>query len=151
MLEECIPVKPRSYYKRAKTYTIISAKGSKAISSNYRLEKSSFWSEISSCLKSYNSMFYQSPIPGDQNWWNSKNHVNWQCKESVLSYCLTGICTWATVDTGPDIFANHEFQGVVWSFNHSNLNRRGLPHPHRPPKIEISLPQESADAFEGTG
>lgn len=31
MLEECVPLKPRSYYKRAKMYTIISAQGSKAI------------------------------------------------------------------------------------------------------------------------
>ena len=131
MLEECVPVKPRSYYKRAKMYTIISAQGSKAISSNYRLQKTSSWSEISSCLKGYNFVFYQSLLPGDQNWWNSKKHVNWQYEESVLSYCLTGICTWATVDTSPGIFANNEFQGFVPSFTHCRLSRRGFPPPPR--------------------
>lgn len=78
----------------------------------------------------------------------AKNHVNWQYEESVLSYCLTGICTWAAVNTSPDIFANNEFQGFVPSFIHCNLSRRGL---FFPPEMEISLPQESADAFEGIG
>lgn len=126
MLEECVPLKPRSYYKRAKVYTIISAQGSKAISSNYRLQKSSSWSEISSCLKGYNSVFYQSLLPGDQNWWNSKKHVNWQYEKSVSNYCLTGICTWAATDTILGIFVNNEFQSFVPSFIHCNLSRSRL-------------------------
>lgn len=84
-------------------------------------------------------------LPGDQNWWNSKKHVNWQYEESVLSYCLTGICTWAAVDTSPDT-ANSEFQGFVPRFIHCNLSRRGL---FSSPEMEISLLQESV--FEGIG
>lgn len=56
----------------------------------------------------------------------AKNHVNWQYEESVLSYCLTGICTWAAADTSPNTLANNEFQGFVPGFIHSNLSWRGL-------------------------
>lgn len=71
-------------------------------------------------------MFNQALLLRDQNWWNSKKHVNWQYEEFVLSYCLTGICTWAAADTSPDIFANNEFRGFVPSTISCNLSGRGL-------------------------